>query len=215
MCTCACFCCPLRSNRRHRTERASAKCTCQATTGNDSSAQACARARSHSAQHPRRHLRSLAARRPRRRVEAGWQSPSPIRRASRCRGSQVSLQRRHDPQRRNEFERQSQCHGADGGHVPATIRRRGMRISFEREVTLRSGQVLDVDVSLNPAPEPPPPPPPPPAAAPEPATQVGPKGQVQTISIPDWLEKEFVGREPRRETIPLVQRQRAHPRCFS
>ena len=28
-------------------------------------------------------------------------------------------------------------------------------ISFEREVTLRSGQVLDVDVSLNPAPEPP------------------------------------------------------------
>ena len=74
-------------------------------------------------------------------------------------------------------------------------------ISFEREVTLRSGQVLDVDVSLNPAPEPPPPPPPPPAPAPEPATQVGPKGQVQTISIPDWLEKEFVGREPRRETI--------------
>ena len=74
-------------------------------------------------------------------------------------------------------------------------------ISFEREVTLRSGQVLDVDVSLNPAPEPPPLPPPPPAPAPEPETQVGPKGQVQTISIPDWLEKEFVGREPRRETI--------------
>ena len=74
-------------------------------------------------------------------------------------------------------------------------------ISFEREVTLRSGQVLDIDVLLNPAPEPPPPPPPPPAPAPEPATQVGPKGQVQTISIPDWLEKEFVGREPRRETI--------------
>jgi mannose-6-phosphate isomerase-like protein (cupin superfamily) len=74
-------------------------------------------------------------------------------------------------------------------------------ISFEREVTLRSGQVLDVDVSLNPAPEPPPPPPPAPAPAPEPETQVGPKGQVQTISIPDWLEKEFVGREPRRETI--------------
>jgi mannose-6-phosphate isomerase-like protein (cupin superfamily) len=24
---------------------------------------------------------------------------------------------------------------------------------------------------------------------------------VQTISIPDWLEKEFVGREPRRETV--------------
>jgi mannose-6-phosphate isomerase-like protein (cupin superfamily) len=75
-------------------------------------------------------------------------------------------------------------------------------ISFEREVTLRGGQVLDVDVALNPAPEPPPPPPPAPAAAPVPApAPVGPKGQVQTISIPDWLEKEFVGREPRRETI--------------
>jgi hypothetical protein len=75
-------------------------------------------------------------------------------------------------------------------------------ISFEREVTLRSGQVLDVDVSLNPAPEPPPPPAPAPApvaAAAEP--QVGPKGQPQMISIPDWLEKEFVGREPRRETL--------------
>jgi mannose-6-phosphate isomerase-like protein (cupin superfamily) len=75
-------------------------------------------------------------------------------------------------------------------------------ISFEREVTLRSGQVLDVDVSLNPAPEPPaapaPPPQPEPASA---AAQVGPKGQTQTITIPEWLEKEFVGREPRRETV--------------
>jgi mannose-6-phosphate isomerase-like protein (cupin superfamily) len=80
-------------------------------------------------------------------------------------------------------------------------------ISFEREVTVRSGQVMAIDVSLNPAPEPPPPPEPEPApvaaaaaaAAAEP--RVGPKGQPQTISIPDWLDKEFVGREPRRETI--------------
>ena len=75
-------------------------------------------------------------------------------------------------------------------------------ISFEREVTLRAGQVADIDVSLNPAPEPPPPPPAPAAPAPvAPSAPVGPKGQVQTISIPDWLEKEFVGREPRRETV--------------
>jgi hypothetical protein len=75
-------------------------------------------------------------------------------------------------------------------------------ISFEREVTLRAGQVMDVDVFMNPAPEPPAPPPPAPAPVvtpPEPT--IGPKGQPQTISIPDWLEKEFVGREPRRETI--------------
>jgi hypothetical protein len=75
-------------------------------------------------------------------------------------------------------------------------------ISFEREVTLRSGQVMDVDVSLNPAPEPPPPPEPAPApVAPAPEARSGPKGQPQTISIPDWLEKEFLGREPRRESI--------------
>jgi mannose-6-phosphate isomerase-like protein (cupin superfamily) len=74
-------------------------------------------------------------------------------------------------------------------------------ISFEREVTLRSGQVLDVDVSLNPAPEPPAPAPPPPAPVETPEERVGPKGEPQTISIPDWLDKEFVGREPRRETV--------------
>jgi hypothetical protein len=75
-------------------------------------------------------------------------------------------------------------------------------ISFEREVTLRSGQVMDVDVALNPAPEPPPPPEPAPApVATSPEPRVGPKGQPQTISIPDWLEKEFLGREPRRESI--------------
>lgn len=75
-------------------------------------------------------------------------------------------------------------------------------ISFEREVTLRAGQIMDVDVSLNPAPEPPPPPEPAPAPVPEaPEAAVGPKGQPQMVSIPDWLEKEFVGREPRRETI--------------
>jgi Carboxypeptidase regulatory-like domain/Cupin domain len=76
-------------------------------------------------------------------------------------------------------------------------------ISFEREVTVRAGQVLDVDVALNPAPEPPPPPPAP-APAPEPAApapKVGPKGQPQTIAILDWLDKEFVGRDPRRESI--------------
>jgi mannose-6-phosphate isomerase-like protein (cupin superfamily) len=76
-------------------------------------------------------------------------------------------------------------------------------ISFEREVSVRAGQVLDVDVSLNPAPTPPPAPAPPaPAAEPvAPPTQVGPKGQPQTIAILDWLDKEFIGRDPRRESI--------------
>ena len=75
-------------------------------------------------------------------------------------------------------------------------------ISFEREVTLSAGKVQDVDVALNPAPEPPPPPAPAPAPEPvAPATKVGPKGQPQTVAILDWLDKEFVGRDPRRESI--------------
>jgi hypothetical protein len=75
-------------------------------------------------------------------------------------------------------------------------------ISFEREVTVRAGQILDIDVSLNPAPEPPPPPPTPPpapAAAPEPA--VGPKGQPTSLDVTVLLEKEFVGKAPRRESL--------------
>jgi len=77
-------------------------------------------------------------------------------------------------------------------------------ISFEREVAVRGAQVLDVDVTLNPAPEPPPPPAPVPQPVPAPApvpAKVGPKGQPQTVAILDWLDKEFVGREPRRESV--------------
>jgi hypothetical protein len=75
-------------------------------------------------------------------------------------------------------------------------------ISFEREVTLRAGQVVDVDVSLNPAPEPPAPDPAPPAPAPVAApASVGPTGEPQTIAILDWLDKEFIGRDARRETL--------------
>jgi mannose-6-phosphate isomerase-like protein (cupin superfamily) len=77
-------------------------------------------------------------------------------------------------------------------------------ISFEREITLRAGQVFDVDVFLNPAPPPPPAPEPPPQPTPAPISaeqKVGPKGQPVTINIPDWLEKEYVGRDPRRETL--------------
>ena len=77
-------------------------------------------------------------------------------------------------------------------------------IPFEKEITLRAGQVADVDITLNPAPKapepvaPPPPPPPPPAPAPA----VGPPGQPQTVSIVDLVEKELIsGNQPRRETL--------------
>ena len=74
-------------------------------------------------------------------------------------------------------------------------------ITFEREVSLRGGQVAALDVALNPAP-------PPPAPAPEPAPapaaaapNAGPAGEPQTLDVPDLLEKNFVGSMPRRETL--------------
>ena len=76
-------------------------------------------------------------------------------------------------------------------------------ITFEREVTLRAGQVTDVDVTLNAAPPVESPPPAvqaeEPAAPPPPA--VGPTGAPQTVSVPDLLERNYVGTQPRRETL--------------
>lgn len=76
-------------------------------------------------------------------------------------------------------------------------------IAFEREVTLRAGQIADVDVTLNAAP--------PPkvvtvsaaeSAPPVPApSALGPAGQPLMLSIVDLLDKEFIGRAPRRESL--------------
>jgi hypothetical protein len=76
-------------------------------------------------------------------------------------------------------------------------------IPFEREVTLRPGQVADVDVTLSATPVVPAPPPPAQAEEPvtPPAVAVGPTGTPQTISVPDILERNYVGTQPRRETL--------------
>jgi mannose-6-phosphate isomerase-like protein (cupin superfamily) len=76
-------------------------------------------------------------------------------------------------------------------------------ITFEREVAVRAGQVANVDVTLNAAPPPPPPPAAPAAPAPaEPAAPaVGPPGQPVTLSVVDLIEKEYVGNQPRRESL--------------
>jgi mannose-6-phosphate isomerase-like protein (cupin superfamily) len=75
--------------------------------------------------------------------------------------------------------------------------------AFEKEVTLRGGQIADFDIVLSEAPpKPEPPPAPAPVVAPPPpAPVVGPVGQLQSLSVPDVLEKEFVGRQPRRESL--------------
>jgi mannose-6-phosphate isomerase-like protein (cupin superfamily) len=76
-------------------------------------------------------------------------------------------------------------------------------VSFEKEVTIRSGQVLDVDVRLSPGKRTPPPAPAPVAAPPPPApvAKTGPTGQPQVLSIPKVLESDFVGKNPRRESL--------------
>jgi hypothetical protein len=70
-------------------------------------------------------------------------------------------------------------------------------ITLEREFQVKGGALTAVDVVLNPAPPPPPPPP-----APEPvATPMAPAGPPVTLSIPDYLDKNFIGRDPIKESI--------------
>jgi len=76
--------------------------------------------------------------------------------------------------------------------------------TFEREVTIPTGKVVPLDISLNPAP-------PPkvvvkevhvPATAPTPAAPVlGPLGTPQILSLYDMAEKELKSRQPRPEIL--------------
>jgi len=74
-------------------------------------------------------------------------------------------------------------------------------VSFEKEVSVRSGQVLAVDVMLNPAKKVAPPPPAPAAPPPPVVANVGPTGEPQFLNIPKVLEADFVGKNPRRESV--------------
>jgi hypothetical protein len=75
-------------------------------------------------------------------------------------------------------------------------------ITLEREFTLGRGVWNPIELVLNAAPAPPPPPPPPPTApppvAPPPAASSGPP---VAVSIPDFLDRNFIGREPIKESV--------------
>jgi hypothetical protein len=74
-------------------------------------------------------------------------------------------------------------------------------VTLEREFTVRGGAWNPIDIVLNPAPAPPPPPPPPPAPALAPAA-VPPSGPPVLMSVPDYLDKNFIGgREPIKESV--------------
>jgi mannose-6-phosphate isomerase-like protein (cupin superfamily) len=76
-------------------------------------------------------------------------------------------------------------------------------ITLERDLTIKAGAPAEIDVVLDrapnkpeePAPVPPPPPRPAPAVAPDP------NAAAETMSLPDWIEKNLIGRnDPLKET---------------
>src|SRR5262249_44051003 len=82
--------------------------------------------------------------------------------------------------------------------------------TLEREFTLGAGAWNPIDVVLNEAP----PPPPKPEPAPAPVPAVAPGGPPVAISVPDFIERNFIGRAPLKEsivackpleTVPLLQ----------
>ena len=75
-------------------------------------------------------------------------------------------------------------------------------VALERDITIRAGQPHDVEVQMTAAPPPPAAPPQPepapaPNAAPAPVSAAPPV----TMSIPAFLDKNFIGREPSKESV--------------
>jgi len=80
-------------------------------------------------------------------------------------------------------------------------------VTFEREVTVKAGPLVEVEVTLSRVPEKPATPTPPPApveAAPaEPAPlPLNPNATVDLLALPDWIERNLIGRsDSQRETV--------------
>ena len=99
---------------------------------------------------------------------------------------------------------------ADGSLRFANVRAGTYRVRFtrdgsitlERDITVRNGESLTIDVALTPAPPPPKAPEPvKPPPAPEPTKTLGPPGEPKITPIPLFLEKNFIGREGRKESL--------------
>ena len=94
--------------------------------------------------------------------------------------------------------------------IPGTYRLRFARegfITLERDVMVRAGETLSVDANLSAAP-PPPPPKPEPAPAPVAVAPVSPQlpplpppGEPKLVPIPTFLERNFIGREGRKDSL--------------
>ena len=73
-------------------------------------------------------------------------------------------------------------------------------ITLEKEFSLHGATWNPIDIVLDPAP-PPPPPPAPPAPEPPSPPPLAPGGPAITVSIPDFVDKNYIGREPLKESI--------------
>ena len=74
-------------------------------------------------------------------------------------------------------------------------------ITLERDVTVRAGQPTEVAVALDMAFTPPPPPPAPEPPPPPPAPKPVAGGPPTSMSIPQFLEKNYIGRDPLKESV--------------
>jgi len=79
-------------------------------------------------------------------------------------------------------------------------------VTFEREVTVKAGPLVEIEVTLSRVPEKPmePPPPAPVPATPTeaPAVAPNPNATVELLALPDWIERNLIGRsDPQRETV--------------
>ncbi len=78
-------------------------------------------------------------------------------------------------------------------------------ITFEREVSVAVGRPVKTTAELTPAPPPPPPPKPepPPPAPPPPAPPVRPSGPPSSVALPDFIEKNYIGRGAPSKSSPV------------
>jgi hypothetical protein len=72
---------------------------------------------------------------------------------------------------------------------------------LERDVMQRNAQPAKIEVALSAAPALPPPPTPEPAPAHPSTVAASPSGPPVFISIPDFLDKNYIGREPLKESV--------------
>lgn len=71
-------------------------------------------------------------------------------------------------------------------------------VTLEREFSVKAGAPAAVDLVLSRQPAAPPPPPPPPVAAP---AERSPSGQPVSLVVADFIDRNFIGREPIKESI--------------